>query len=66
MLNIVPQAVNGNVAVHTITFGAGADIALMQSVAELTNATHTHADSNKELKEAFKKIAESLSVVMID
>ena len=54
------------VVVHTITFSAGADEALMQEVAELTGGTHLHATTNQQLIEAFGTIARQLEVLLIE
>lgn len=66
VLNVVPRARNKGLRVHTIAFGADADTTLMQEVANQTGGTFQHALNNDELREAFRKIAQSLAVVMID
>jgi hypothetical protein len=53
--------------VHTVTFGAGAAVGLMQQVARATRGgTHVHADGNADLVEAFRDIARTLSVTLIE
>ena len=65
-VSVLDVAIPADFTVHTITFGDGADQVLMQTVADSANGIHIHADSNGDLKEAFKKIAETLSVVLIE
>ena len=64
--SIVPAAQARGYTIHTITFGAGADRALMRRVATRTGGTHQHASTGADLEEAFRAIAETLAVVMID
>ncbi len=66
VLTVVPTCVSRNHVVHTITFGSGADQALMQTVANRTGGTHRHAATGADLEEAFREIARSLAVVLID
>ena len=61
----VTTAVERNQTVHTITFSAGANQGLMQTVAELGGGIHVHADGNHELEEAFREIARTISVLLI-
>jgi hypothetical protein len=51
--------------VHTITFGQSADQATMQQVATTTGGTHIHADDSGDLANAFRDIAKTLSVTLI-
>jgi uncharacterized protein involved in propanediol utilization len=53
--------------VHTITFSNGANQALMQQVASATNGgIHLHADSAADLAAAFRAIARTLSVTLVE
>ena len=51
--------------IHTITFGSGANQTVMQQVAGLGDGIHIHADSGADLTEAFREIARSLSVLLV-
>ena len=61
---IVParDAAAKDITVHTITFGAGADIRRMREVAAETGGRHYHADSGRELVNAFRQIARTLPI----
>jgi Mg-chelatase subunit ChlD len=52
------------ITVHSITFGTGADQTLMKEVAETTGGIHLHAESDAELVEAFKTIANTTQVLL--
>jgi Ca-activated chloride channel family protein len=53
--------------VHTITFSNGANRALMQQVASATNGgIHLHADNAADLAAAFRAIARTLSVTLVE
>jgi Mg-chelatase subunit ChlD len=60
------DAAAAGITVHTLTFGSGANQALMQEVAALTGGDHRQADTNAELIEAFEEIARQLSVLLIE
>ncbi|MEZ6136863.1 MAG: vWA domain-containing protein [Pirellulaceae bacterium] len=63
----VSTAVARGHQVHTITFSPGANQTLMQSVASATSGgQHIHADDAADLAQAFRDIARSLSVVLVD
>jgi Ca-activated chloride channel homolog len=63
----VNTAISRGQQVHTITFSPGANQVLMQQVAAATNGgIHIHADDAANLAQAFRDIARSLSVVLID
>ncbi len=66
VMTIVPTCVSRNQVVHTITFGSGADQGLMRLVASRTGGTHRHATTGSDLEEAFREIARTLAVVLID
>ncbi len=53
--------------VHTITFGSGANQLLMQQVATATpGGIHIHADAAADLAAAFRAIARTLSVTLVE
>ena len=52
--------------IHTITFGTDADINTMQQVANKTNGIHVHADDGADLVAAFREIAKTIAVVLVD
>ncbi|MFN3192244.1 MAG: vWA domain-containing protein [Aureliella sp.] len=65
------QTVNTAVArdqqVHTITFSGGANQGLMRQVAQATDGgIHIHADNAGDLSNAFREIARTLSVILVD
>lgn len=63
----VASAVAAQHTVHTITFSPDANQQLMRSVANATEGgRHFHANDDTDLSEAFRTIARSLSVVLID
>lgn len=54
-------------SIHTVTFSAGADQLLMQQVAALApQGSHIHADGSADLAEAFREIARSLFVTIVE
>lgn len=54
------------VTIHTITFGAGADIARMSEVASIGGGRHFHALNEEELVEAYREIALTLGTMLTD
>ncbi len=63
----VQTAVARGQQVHTITFSSGANQQLMRQVASATGGgIHIHADDAADLAEAFRAIARSLSVVLVE
>lgn len=63
----VATAVARGQTVHTITFSAGANQTLMQRVANATNGgIHIHADDAADLAAAFRSIARTLSVTLVE
>lgn len=64
-IDVVPVAQQRNQTVFTITFGADADQTLMRQVATQTGGFHQHADDGGDLEEAFRTIAETLAVVLV-
>ena len=51
--------------IHTITFSSGANQGIMQQVAQIGEGTHIHADNGDDLAEAFREIARSLAVLLV-
>ncbi|MCR9295415.1 MAG: VWA domain-containing protein [bacterium] len=63
----VATAIARGQQVHTITFSAEADQALMKTVAEATaGGIHIHADGAADLASAFREIARAMSVTLVD
>lgn len=63
----VRTAVAREQQVHTITFSAGANQRLMRNVAQATDGgIHIHADDAADLAQAFRDIARSLSVILVE
>ncbi|HBE66599.1 MAG TPA: hypothetical protein DDW52_00485 [Planctomycetaceae bacterium] len=53
--------------VHALTFGSGADQQLMQQVADQTpSGTHLHAANSTDLAAAFREIARTITVTIIE
>jgi len=52
--------------IHTVTFSTGANQAIMQRVADIGDGLHFHADDAGDLSEAFREIARTLAIVLID
>lgn len=65
-LAVVPTAQANGIAVHTITFSAGANQALMRDVANRTGGIHLHADTNEQLIQVFKDIALATPVTLTE
>lgn len=63
---VLPGIISRGAPIYTITFGAGADQALMRQVANTTGGEHYHAPDGQALRDAFDEIARSLAVVMIE
>ncbi len=59
-------AAGRNHAIHTITFSSGANQNIMRQVADIGGGLHIHADGAGDLAEAFREIARTLSVVLIE
>jgi len=63
--DVVARGMTG-VKVHTVTFGAGANRALMITVANLCGGISIHADNNQQLEDAFREIALQLPVLLTE
>ncbi len=59
-------AANRGHSIHTVTFSSGANQAIMQRVAEIGDGIHLHADDGDDLVAAFREIARSLSVTLVE
>ncbi|MCC9657469.1 vWA domain-containing protein [Rhodopirellula halodulae] len=55
-----------DVTIHTITFGAGADIARMREVATIGGGRHFHATNGEQLREIYREIALTLGTVLTE
>ena len=53
-----------NLTIHTVTFGDGADQALMQQVATIGGGNHYHAANGAELVSIFEEIANNLPTIL--
>lgn len=53
-----------NLTIHTVTFGEGADQALMQQVAGIGGGKHYHAATGAELVSIFEEIANNLPTIL--
>jgi Mg-chelatase subunit ChlD len=56
----------GATTIHTVTFGSGANQAMMQDLARRGSGIHLHANNNQQLAEAFRQIARQLSVMLVE
>ena len=52
--------------IHTVTFSTGANQAIMRQVAARGDGIHLHADDAGDLAEAFREIAKTLSVLLVE
>ena len=52
--------------IHTITFSPGANQGDMQNIANIGDGIHLHADDGGDLAEAFREIARTIAVVLIE
>ncbi|HEY6564127.1 MAG TPA: vWA domain-containing protein, partial [Pirellulaceae bacterium] len=68
----VARAAPNNITIHTITFGADADVARMIRVRDISrskgnaDAQHFHAPDNSGLRQIFRQIAATLPVVLTE
>lgn len=65
-LTVVQEAKQRGIVVHTITFSRGANQSLMRQVADAGDGIHLHANTDAQLIQAFKDIANQLAVVLIE
>jgi Ca-activated chloride channel family protein len=65
IINAQEIAADG-VTIHSITFGAEADTARMQEIANIGRGKYLHADNSAELKEAFRDIALTLTTMITE
>lgn len=59
------RAARRDQTIHTITFSSGANQQAMRDVARIGGGIHVHADNAGDLADAFREIAETLSVALI-
>ncbi len=59
-------AAGDEIIIHTITFGAGANRALMQQVAQITGGNHYHAPTGQALIDIYEQIALTLTTVLTE
>lgn len=63
-VTIAQAAADANITIHTITFSAQADQALMAEVAAIAGGNHYHAPSSAELAAVFSTIARTLPAIL--
>lgn len=59
------NAANAGIVIHAITFGADAEQARMQTVAQITGGTFHHAPDGEALKEIYRNIALMFGTMLI-
>ena len=59
-------AADQGVVIHTITYGADADQALMQEVAQMGGGQHWHAPDSTQLTQVFDDIADNLPTMLME
>ena len=59
-------AANRGHSIHTVTFSSGANQGIMRQVANIGGGLHLHADDGGDLAAAFKEIARSLSITLVE
>ena len=64
--SVAQQLAADDVQIHTITFGADADIPRMREVATIGRGRHFHALTGDELREIYREIALTLSTLMTE
>ena len=57
---------NPDMQIYTITFGAGAQISPMQTVATTGKGRHFHADDVDQLVDVFQELATNAGVMVIE
>lgn len=60
------RAAAEGITVHTITFGSGADIGRMRTVADIGGGRHYHAADAAQLRAVYREIALALRTVMTE
>ncbi len=55
-----------DMTIHTVTFGAGADISRMQQVASIGGGRHYHAENGTDLIAIFEEIANNLATIITE
>ena len=62
----IQTAIDRGQQVHGISFGTGANQTMMRQLAESADGIYIHADDAGDLSNAFRQIARSLSVILVD
>ena len=57
-------AADNEITIYTVSFSEGADQTAMANIAALTGGRHYHADTDEQLAEAFKSIAQAIPSLM--
>ena len=55
---------NPNIIIHTVTFSEAADQAAMRTIAHSANGEHSHARTEQELVDIFRRIAVSVPTIL--
>lgn len=63
--SLIGFAKSSNITIYTISFSDQANKTLMSNIAKQTHGTHYHANTAEELRQAFRRIAETLPTVLI-
>lgn len=63
--SMISIAKDSNITVYTVSFSSQADQSLMKNIAQQTHGEHFHANTAEELRQAFRRIAETLPTVLI-
>lgn len=63
--SMIAAANDSNITIYTISFSAQANQSLMANIARQTHGQHFHANTAEELRQAFRRIAETLPTVLI-
>jgi Ca-activated chloride channel homolog len=63
--SMIAAANDSNITIYTISFSDQANKSLMANIARQTHGQHFHANTAEELRQAFRRIAETLPTVLI-
>ena len=63
--SMISIAKDSNITIYTVSFSSQANQGLMANIARQTHGQHFHANTAEELRQAFRRIAETLPTVLI-